>query len=117
MKHAVFPDGELAPGEMRDVTVGGVSVVVLRKRDGSYRALRNRCSHQGGTLSLGRLEALLDGDRPGEYAYSPDRDVVRCPLHQFEFDVDTGLSPADPERVRVRAYEVTVADGTVFVER
>src|SRR5262249_13321239 len=103
--------------QMRDVQVGGVSIVVLRKRDGSYRALRNRCSHQGGALAAGRLEALVDGDRPGEYRESPDRDVVRCPLHQFEFDADTGLSPAYPDRGRVRAYRVTVAGGRVYVER
>ena len=110
-------EGDLGPGEMRDVRVGGVSIVVLRKRDGSYRALRNRCSHQGGALSDGRLEPMVEGDRPGQYRESPDRDVVRCPLHQFEFDADTGLSPADPERVRVRAYPVTVAGGRVYVER
>ena len=117
MRFELFAEGELAPGEMREVEVGGVSVVVLRRRDGAYRALRNRCSHQGGALSGGWLEPLMEGTRPGDYRFSPDREVLRCPLHHFEFDVDTGLSPADPERVRVRAYRVTVDGGRVFIER
>ena len=117
MRYPLFADDRLAPGEMCEVTAAGVSIVVLRKRDGGYRALRNRCSHQGGALARGRLEPMLVGERPGQYAESRDREVLRCPLHHFEFDVDTGLSPADPERVRVRAYEVTVSDGTVYLER
>jgi nitrite reductase/ring-hydroxylating ferredoxin subunit len=117
LKHDVFGVEELKVGELRQVLVGGVPVVVLRKPDGSFRALRDRCSHQGGKLSDGRLEPMLDGSVVGEYFYSPDRIVLRCPLHQFEFDVDSGLSPADPETVRVRAYPVTVSAGRVLIER
>ena len=117
MKVELFGAEELARGEMRAVRVGDVSVVVIRKPDGSYRALRNRCSHQGGTLSDGRLEPLVESSGVGQYRYSEHRQVLRCPLHHFEFDVDTGLSPADPRRLRVRSYPVEVTDGRVFVER
>ncbi|HLH68719.1 MAG TPA: Rieske 2Fe-2S domain-containing protein [Candidatus Dormibacteraeota bacterium] len=117
MRHELFGAEELRPGQMREVQVDGVSIVVVRKADGTYRALRNRCSHQGGPLSGGRLEPMQEGDRVGDYRPSPEREVLRCPWHHYEFDVDTGLSPADPERVRVRTYEVTVADGRVFLER
>ena len=117
MRFPVLQAGELAPGEMKAVDAGGVSVVVIRKRDGSYRALRNRCSHQGGALALGRLESLVEGEAPGDYRLSSDRVVLRCPLHHFEFDIDTGLSPADPARVRVKSYEVIVADDAVYIDR
>jgi nitrite reductase/ring-hydroxylating ferredoxin subunit len=53
----------------------------------------------------------------GDYAYSAEREVLRCPLHHWEFDVDTGRSPAYPEKVRVRLYDVTVSDGKVWIER
>lgn len=117
MRVELFGADELAPGEMRSVQAGEVAVVVVRKLDGSYRALRDRCSHQGGTLSKGRLEPMVEGTAVGEYRYSTSRQVLRCPLHQFEFDVDTGLSPADPNRVRVRRYPVTIADGKLYLER
>ena len=117
MRFPVARAGELEPGQMKAADVAGISVVVIRKRDGSYRVLRNRCSHQGGELALGQLESFIDGDRPGQYRVSEDRVVLRCPLHHFEFDVDTGLSPADPSRVRVKSYEVIVSDDDVFIER
>lgn len=117
MRFAVLKPDELAPGEMKAVDAGGVSVVVIRKPDGSYRALRNRCSHQGGALADGRLESLVEGEAVGEYRLSKDRVVLRCPLHHFEFDIDSGLSPADPARVRVKSYEVTVGDDGVYIDR
>jgi nitrite reductase/ring-hydroxylating ferredoxin subunit len=107
----------LAPGEMRAVDVDGVSVVIIRKADGTYRALRNRCAHQGAPLSDGRLEPLIEGSAPGQYRYSAERQVVRCPYHHFEFDVDSGMSPADSQRLRVRAYPCAVSDGMLYVER
>jgi|ERR1041384_5547467 len=117
MRFAILEVDELAPGEMKAVDAGGVSVVVIRKADGSYRVLRNRCSHQGGELALGRLESLVEGETVGDYRYSNDRVVLRCPLHHFEFDIDTGLSPADPVRVRVRSYEVIVGDDGIYIDR
>ena len=117
MRVDVFGVDEIAPGQVRRVRVGPVDVVLVRRADGSFRALRDRCSHQGGALSGGRLEAMVVGDRLGEYRFSERRMVLRCPLHQFEFDVDTGRSPADPERYRVRSYPVTVENGRVFIER
>jgi nitrite reductase/ring-hydroxylating ferredoxin subunit len=117
VKHDVFGADELKAGELRQVVVDGLAIVVLRKPDGTFRALRDRCSHQAGKLSDGRLEPMLDGGAVGEYFFSQDRVVLRCPLHQFEFDVDTGLSPADPETVRVKAYPVTVSAGRVLIER
>ena len=117
MRVPVLKTDELAPGEMKAVDVGGVSIVVIRKSDGSYRALRNRCSHQGGALALGRMESFVEGEAVGEYRLSKDRVVLRCPLHHFEFDIDTGLSPADPARVRVKSYEVTVGDDGVYIDR
>jgi len=117
VKHELFPEDALAPGDVREVEIQGISIVVVRKADGSYRALRNRCSHQGGVLSKGCLEPMMDSNGLGDYAYSTDKEVLRCPLHHWEFDVDTGRSPAYPEKVRVRAYAVTIDNGTVFVER
>jgi nitrite reductase/ring-hydroxylating ferredoxin subunit len=101
---------------MRAADAGGVSVVVVRKPDGSFRALRNRCSHHGAPLSKGLFEARVDGDVAGVKDLS-DVLIVRCPWHGYEFDVETGRCPADPQRERVKVYEVTVEDGKVCIER
>jgi nitrite reductase/ring-hydroxylating ferredoxin subunit len=115
--HAVLSTADLRPGELRAVVVDGISITVARKRDGTFRALRNRCPHQGGPLSDGKCEAYLVGPDVGSYVMSAERDVVRCPWHHFEFDLDTGRCVADPDRYRVRAYRTWVDDDHVMVER
>jgi 3-phenylpropionate/trans-cinnamate dioxygenase ferredoxin subunit len=102
---------------MQAVEVDGVSIVVIRKRDGTFRALRNRCAHQGAALSDGRLVPLVLGLQTGEYHLSPDKEVVRCPWHHYEFDLETGRSLVFPDRIRARAYRVVVENDKVMVER
>jgi 3-phenylpropionate/trans-cinnamate dioxygenase ferredoxin subunit len=99
------------------VQVDGIGVVVVRTPDGRFRALRDRCPHQGAPLSRGRLlEAVVtDGDHG--YALSGEDFVVRCPWHGWEIDVASGSCPADPVRGRVRTYEVSVVDGMLCLER
>jgi 3-phenylpropionate/trans-cinnamate dioxygenase ferredoxin subunit len=111
----VFGQDELAPGEVRAVRVGRTGVVVIRKRDGSFRALRDRCPHQAARLSEGPLRPMVVSPGPGDYAISEDREILHCPWHSYEFDVDDGISPTDPKKLRVASYPVTVVDGVVTV--
>lgn len=45
---------------------------------------------------------------PGEYVWSREGEILRCPWHGWEFDITTGRSIFNPHRVRVKAYDVTV---------
>jgi nitrite reductase (NADH) small subunit len=114
--HTLFPQTELAPGEVRQVTVDGIAIVVMRTTGGRLCALRDACPHQGAMLSEGALEAAVDGADVGLYELRADRAVLRCPWHGYEFDVDDGRCLADP-RSRVRAYPVSVENGIVTLER
>ena len=60
-----------------------------------------RCSNRSGL-------ATFITSRPGE--------MLRCPWHGWEFDIRTGRSYIDPEKLRVRAYEVVVEPGQRLVE-
>jgi nitrite reductase/ring-hydroxylating ferredoxin subunit len=117
MRYELFPAQELQPGDIRAVDVGGASVVVLCTPDGRIRALRNHCSHHGAPLSGGTLQPVVTGDDVGRYEISSDQFMLRCPWHGYEFDVDTGRCLADPRNARVKAYDVTIIDGTVCIER
>jgi nitrite reductase/ring-hydroxylating ferredoxin subunit len=114
--HALFPLDELPPGQIRHVAVDGLRLVVVHTADGEVHALRDTCPHRGAPLSLGFVQRLLDADEDGRYCLT-DRVVLRCPWHGYEFDVDTGLSIADPDHLRVRTYDVRVDDGMVVVVR
>ncbi|WCB93353.1 Biphenyl 2,3-dioxygenase, ferredoxin component [Baekduia alba] len=114
MRYVVCQKDDVAPGEMRSVMLGGqIRVVLIRDRRGNYRALRDACSHQGALLSAGRLEAMVtDGYEP-----AVEQDVVRCPWHGFEFDVESGRCPADPNKARVKSYAVEVDGDDVVIVR
>lgn len=116
MKYELCREQDLEPGQMRTATAGQVAVIVIRKLDGSFRALRDRCPHRGARLSRGLLQEMIDGEQVGTRELRAEV-VVRCPWHGYEFDVDSGRCPADPSRVRVKSYPVTVEDGRVLVER
>ena len=53
-------------------------------------------------------------DEPDGVRRVRDGQIVRCPWHNWEFDLTTGRNVADPAR-RVRTYQVDVTDGEVFV--
>ena len=73
MEERVGRDDELAEGALREVTVGGKKVALLR-RQGELRAYGGRCPHYDGPLGKGLLH---DGR-------------LICPWHGGTFDATTG---------------------------
>lgn len=100
---------EIPPGDRKIVQVGGRSIGVFNI-DGRYYALRNRCPHQGGPLCTGAQFGALRSTGPGEYEYSGAGEIIRCPWHGWEFEIQTGRSWFDPERQRVRSYPTALYD-------
>ena len=64
----------------------------------------------------GTLVGLLEASEPGCYRYSRRGEIVRCPWHGWEFDLRTGKSWCEPDRVRARQFAVSVAPGATLVE-
>ena len=114
-KHVVAPACELPPGARKRVTVGGRSIAVFNI-GGELFALLDRCPHKGGSLCEGKLTGLVQSPEPGVYRYSRAGEILRCPWHGWEFDVRTGKSRCDPQRVRAKSYPVTVEQGSELSE-
>jgi nitrite reductase/ring-hydroxylating ferredoxin subunit len=112
---AVCASDELAPGAIRATALGRLPVVVIRLQDGSLHAMVDRCLHQGGPLSRGRLGPGSDGAE-GVGDYRPDEDVavLRCPWHGYEYDVRSGCTLFDRRR-RLRRLTVWEQDGVVLL--
>jgi nitrite reductase/ring-hydroxylating ferredoxin subunit len=53
-------------------------------------------------------------DLPGRLRHVREGRILRCPWHQWEYDLTTGQNVADPQK-RVRTYQVDVADGEVYL--
>ena len=114
-KHAVCAIEELPPGSRKAVDVDGRSICVLNV-GGRLYAVRNVCPHQGGPLCLGTVSGTMMPSDPLEYIWGFDEQVLRCPWHGWEFDLETGRSLFDPEGQRVRTYPVTIEDDRVVLE-
>ena len=114
MRYVVAAVDEIPPGGRKIVEVAGRSIGVFNL-GGEFFALRNRCPHQGGPLCEGRVWGALEAERPGEFRYSRHGEILACIWHGWEFDIRTGQSWCEPERLRVRSYEVSVEAGAAIV--
>lgn len=114
-RYVVARADEIAPGGRKLVSIDGRGVVVFNVK-GEFYALSDTCPHKGGSLSEGRITGLVESSEPGDYRHSRAGEIVRCPWHQWEFDIKTGRSWCDPRRLRLMKYDVAVEPGATLVE-
>jgi nitrite reductase/ring-hydroxylating ferredoxin subunit len=107
MRYLVGRADEIPAGSRRIVRVAGRSIGVFNV-DGEFFAIRNRCPHQGAPLCEGKLWGVLSADTPGNFQYSERKEILTCVWHGWEFSLRTGQSWCDPQRLRVRSYDVSV---------
>ena len=98
---------EIPPGERKIFDIEGKSVGVFNVA-GKFYALRNLCPHQFAPLCLGKVTGYCESSPVGEFHWSRDGEIVRCPWHAWEFDIKTGRSVFNPHKVRTKSYEVEV---------
>lgn len=96
----VLAVAELAEGAARTADAGGVAVL-LHRRAGRVHAITNRCSHAGGPLDEGRIDA--------------DACTVRCPWHQSVFGLDDGAVVHGPATAPQIAFDARIRDGQIEV--
>jgi glutamate synthase domain-containing protein 2/nitrite reductase/ring-hydroxylating ferredoxin subunit len=89
---------DLEAGRGREVRVNGRPLALFLD-DTTVYALEDRCPHREGQISAGHVEK-------GE---------AICPLHGWNFDLATGVSPYNPND-RIAVYPVRVESGEVFVD-
>lgn len=109
-RYVVARVDEIPSGGRKVLEVAGRSIGIFNL-DGEFFALRNRCPHQGGRLCEGVQWGALEADRPGEFRYSRPGEILACVWHGWEYDIRTGQSWCEPERLRVRSYPVSVEAG------
>jgi 3-phenylpropionate/trans-cinnamate dioxygenase ferredoxin subunit len=105
--------GELGDGSMKRLMLQGHEILLARIEN-KYYATDNRCPHQGGDLSAGKLAGT----------------VVTCPKHSSQFDLGDGkvvrwlkgsgllssvgkaLKPPRP----LKTYKVKIEGDTILIE-
>jgi len=103
-------------GRPSRVEVDGRALVIVRQ-DERFYALRDVCVHQGARLSNGKVGGTSPPCLPGEeIEYGRIGEILTCPWHGWEYDICTGQSLINPQKVRVATYAVRVEDGRGFVD-
>lgn len=101
--------------ETSEIPMGGSKLVHVRGRpvaifniEGEFFGLFNKCPHEGGSLVHGPRSGLVQSDEPGSYSYCRRGEIVRCPWHNWEFDIKTGKSICRPTELKARQFEMIV---------
>ncbi|MEM7385212.1 MAG: thiamine pyrophosphate-binding protein, partial [Verrucomicrobiota bacterium] len=100
--HKILDRDELPEGRVTTVVVGTRTVAVSHFQ-GTYGALDNACSHQGGPLGEGSIEMGTEG-----------KCWLRCPWHGWDFDPLTGESPGG-HGDGLTTYPIEARDDGIFL--
>jgi 3-phenylpropionate/trans-cinnamate dioxygenase ferredoxin subunit len=114
-RHVVAAADEIRPGQKKLLTIKGREIGVFNV-NGAYFALANRCPHAGGPMCEGRVVALVEPSKPGEYKIARQGEFLRCPWHGWEFDIRTGQRWCDPDNLKIRQFKVEVEPGASLVK-
>jgi 3-phenylpropionate/trans-cinnamate dioxygenase ferredoxin subunit len=113
VKFVVARADEIPEGARLIAEVDGREVGVFRVR-GKFYALLNRCPHLGGPLCRGQLLNPVVSAGPGDVRLDESQDLITCPWHGWEFNVQTGQSYWNPEHLRARKFPVGVETGAAL---
>jgi 3-phenylpropionate/trans-cinnamate dioxygenase ferredoxin subunit len=90
---------EIPLNEARRFELNGIPIAVFHLPAGFF-AIGDTCSHEEASLSEGFVED----------------DMVECPRHGAQFDIETGQNRSLPATKPVPAYRVVVEGDEVYVE-
>ena len=94
----VAPSADIAPGTCRVVNVDDVMIAVVNI-EGSFYAIEDLCTHDGGDLASGCIEG----------------EEIVCPRHRARFNVKSGAVTAPPAYEDIATFPVRIEDGVVQV--
>ncbi len=112
---------EIPPGERKIVVpFRGRAGIGVFNVNGELFALRNICPHKRGPLCTGELTGRITAAAPpsghsAELTVEAEGEVLRCPWHQWPFDIASGRCLLDPN-VRVKTYPVRIIGNDIVVE-
>ena len=104
VRYIVAAVADLPPGQRKIVAIDRREIGVFNVQ-GEFYALRNLCPHRSGPLCSGRVRPLVVTTGVYQREYEREGEILKCPWHQWEFDIKTGQALYD-EKLRVKTYRV-----------
>lgn len=91
-----FPASEVNKGEWRVLELDDMDVAIFNI-EGEYYAIEDTCTHDGGCLTGGTVEA----------------NIIACPRHGATFDIKTGTALSAPAYEDLKTFAVRTNNGMV----
>lgn len=98
-RHYVADVSDIPPEAARRIVAGGTEILVCNV-EGSFYAIEDICTHDGGPLDQGTLEGAC----------------VVCPRHGATFDVRTGEALTLPAVMPVQTFDLHVEGNRIYVD-
>ena len=99
MAQAVAKRDEIPPGSTKRVVAGGTALLICNV-DGTFYAVEDVCTHDGGPLDQGELQGCR----------------IMCPRHGALFDVTSGAALTLPAVVPLETYPARAEGDDVLVD-
>lgn len=112
-KHIVARVSELPEGSRKIVKIKNREIGVFNV-DNNFYALKNVCPHQHANICEGPLSGTFLPSEVNKYSYGREGEILRCPWHNWEFDIKTGEALFD-KSVKVVTYKVKVEGGNIVL--
>ncbi|MDE2637371.1 MAG: Rieske (2Fe-2S) protein [Chloroflexota bacterium] len=109
----VAPLADLLAGERRLISASGKSIGVFNT-GARIVAVLNLCPHAFAPVCLGKVSGTTLPSRAGEFIWGREGEILRCPWHGWEFDLNSGQCLTD--RRRLKQFPVVIRDDAIYVE-
>ena len=76
----------------------GIGILIIRKTGTEFYAVSNKCAHMACPMGVKAVDGYL----------------VRCPCHDWSFDIRTGGLSESPE-IKISVYGWKLADGKLYI--
>ncbi len=114
-EHDIGSIDDFQSGRAYPMSVGGRQLAVVRNNDAFY-AFRDICPHQGAHLSSGLVSGSPKPCLPGdEIVLDKTGQIIVCPWHGWEFDLNNGDPLAESCRGQLKTYAVEVKSDRVII--
>jgi nitrite reductase (NADH) small subunit len=113
-RHRLCRVEEIPEGGKRIFPIGRFGVGLFNCK-GRIVALNNYCPHAGARVCEGWITGVVELREHDELEWAREGEILRCPWHGWEFEIESGRTVTDPVR-RIKRYDVMIEEGWVYVD-
>ncbi len=116
MEHKVGHLNDIPENDALTVDIEGRPIGIFKVGE-KIVAVKNLCPHKRAPLARGTVQGtMLPTSCAGEFQYGMEDQVLKCPWHGWEFDLQTGKCLFGVSNSRIKIYDVSVKDGDIYVK-